>query len=154
MKLSRDRVRMNQSIKVISWVKRLTAMGIINTVGRVLTLPSMSISLSSIIYLHQHTLGHKQQQWNVVCTSGSLLRSGWSRSPPGCDPRSSVCRRRQQVHRGSESGCKCLERWEECAAGGTSVRVCPCVCVCPLFSWAYKYIYITANLNPTIFVSK
>lgn len=144
---------MNQSIKVISWVKRLTAMGIINTVGRKLTLPSMSVSLSSIIYLHQHTVGHKQQQWNVVCTSGSLLRSGWSRSQPGCDLRSSVCRRRQRVRQGSESGCKCLERWEECAAGGTGVTVCAvCVCVCPLFSWAYKY--ISANLNTTDFVSK
>lgn len=42
-------------------------------------------------------------------TSGSLLRSDWSRSRPGCDLRSSVCRRRQPGRRGSESGCRC--RW-------------------------------------------
>lgn len=50
-------------------------------------------------------------------TSGSRHRSGWFRSRPGCDRRSSACRQRRLVRRGSECGCRCPERWGECAAG-------------------------------------
>lgn len=69
---------------------------------------------TSIINLH-HCYRHNQ------VTSGSLLLSDLSHLLPGCGLQFLVCHQRLQVHQGSEFGCKCLERWEECATGRRSV---------------------------------
>lgn len=132
MKLSRDRVRMTflglrQSIKVINRLKRpwvwLTLREDCLFCHQSQYDPVISFISTFIVIVTNNTTG----------TSGSLLQSDWSRSQPGCDLRSWVCRPRQQVRQGSESGCRCLERWEECAAG-RSVRVCT-VWVFQLLRW-------------------